>query len=250
MDIPLIGFGTYQLSNTYENVLQALQLGYRHIDTATLYKNEAHVGQAIRDSGINRSEIFITTKISLRDIKKNKIKEAVDYCLTTLNCEYIDLMLLHAPVLSNNLINIKAYQELCLIKDLLVNKIRYIGVSNYNKTQLLSINHLPKPYANQIEVTPFCRKLETVTYCKENNIKIIAHSSLYYLKEYEKIEELQQYNIANIMLSWAIHNSYCIIPKSTNKKHMSSNLTLSNNKEKILDNMPQSFCKYPHFNEQ
>lgn len=250
MDIPLIGFGTYQLPNTYENVLLALQLGYRHIDTATLYKNEAQVGQAIRDSGINRSEIFITTKISLHDIKKNNIKEAVDYCLTTLNCDYIDLVLLHAPILSNNLINVKAYQELCLVKNMLVNKIRYIGVSNYNKKQLLSINHLPKPYVNQIEVTPFCKKSETVAYCKENDIKIVAHSSLYYLKEYEKIKELQQYDIANIMLSWAIHNSYCIIPKSTNKEHMLNNLILSPNKEKILDNVQQSFCKYPHFNEQ
>lgn len=245
MDIPTLGFGTYQLENTYSHVLNALKLGYRHIDTATLYKNEDQVGRAVRDSGIDRKLIFITTKISLRDIKKNDINKAIEYSLKELDIEYIDLVLLHAPCKSKD---VTAYQELCCNP-----KIIKYGVSNYNKTQLQSISHLPLPYVNQIEVTPFCRKLDTVAYCVERGIKIVAHSSLY-CRDQTLIKTMaNKYKITpeSILLSWATQHNFCIIPKTSNIEHMIDNMTqviLADNDFNVLNNVDQVICKYNRFN--
>jgi diketogulonate reductase-like aldo/keto reductase len=252
MEIPTIGFGTYQLSDAYTSVLTALKLGYRHIDTATLYKNEAPVGQAIRDSGISRREIFITTKVSAKDIRKGNIKEAVNFSLQAINCEYIDLILLHSPVKQKQK-NIHAYQELLTASDL----VRFVGVSNYNKTFLKSIEHLPKPYVNQIEVSPFCQQIETINYCRENGIKIVAHSSIHPIRcgniDLEIVDRLSHKYLvthATILLGWALKMDYHIIPKSSCVKHMEDNLNISlilkEDDMAILEDVPKC-SKYPHF---
>ena len=98
-DLPQLGFGTYRLNDdTYESVKFALQNGYYHIDTAPLYKNEEKVGKAIKESGIDRKKIFVTTKISRKELQSNKIQESIENSFKKLGLDYIDLVLLHEPI--------------------------------------------------------------------------------------------------------------------------------------------------------
>nr|QBK88421.1 MAG: aldo/keto reductase family protein [Mimivirus LCMiAC01] len=252
--VPIIGFGTYRLDNetTYKMVKEALKLGYRHIDTAQLYRNEESVGKAINDiindksNNIRREDIFITTKIWLSNIKNGRkgIIKSIMNSLAKLNVSYIDLLLIHKPV------NKKVLESWSVLEDIYNGKIKglngnikRIGVSNFNIKHLQIImkssnkcehrERVPvKPYANQVEITPFCKQKEIVDFCEKNNIKIISHSSLtkghmFHHILLNELEEKYKRSSAQILLKWAILKRYCVLPRTSNKEHLKENFNLN-----------------------
>ena len=253
MDLPSIGLGTYQLTpeQTYCSVRWALQIGYRHIDTAALYRNEKQVGQAIRDSGISRQQIFVTTKIPLKAIRQNQLKPAIENSLHQLDLAYIDLILLHSPTDKVRQTWEELSQFYCDSY-----QIHKIGVSNYQEIHLKQLeNATIKPYANQIEVSPFLSRQKLIKYCQTQNIQLIAHSSLTKGKQLNNPRLLkimnehkgQQTNAA-VLLTWALQNNLKIIPRSANKQHILANFNLSSLSEKILkklDNLDCGFATHP-----
>ena len=238
MDIPNIGFGTYRLGkNTKDSVRHAINIGYRHIDTAPLYKNEAIVGNAINKSGINRQNLFITTKISRKELETNSIAESIENSLKNMGMDYLDLVLLHEPIdyIKNWVLLTDYYNTIGK------NKVRFIGVSNFNEKQLKIIynvnngnngnNGNTKPYCNQIELNPFLLRNPIVEYCNRSNIKIVAHSPL---TKGEKLEDSRlktlanEYNItpAQLMLKWNLQQNNIVIPRSKNNSHIEENLKI------------------------
>ena len=234
MDIPSIGLGTYRLNgDTYNSVCYALKIGYTHIDTAPLYKNEFIIGKAIKESGVDRRKIFVTTKISRKELKSNDIKKSIENSLKVLQLDYIDLLLLHEPIdFINNWKLLSDYYNTNgrgIIKN--------IGVSNFNTDHLNILLNIPNtiPYCNQIEINPFLHRTPILELCNKNNIKIVAHSPL---AKGEKLNNktlttiAQQYNCtpAQLMLMWNQLQNNIVIPRSKNIEHISQNMnqTLSN----------------------
>jgi methylglyoxal/glyoxal reductase len=245
-DIPDIGLGTYRLlKDTYHIVLKALQSGYNHIDTAHVYRNEKAVGKAIKDSNIPRNQIFITTKICPAHIRSGRegVISAVKESLKNLDTEYIDLVLLHVPVEEKH---IEAWMTLeDIVKGEIEEcRINNIGVSNYKINHLKEILNICKikPYCNQLEIHPFYKRHELINYCKDNNIKIVAYCSLVQGKvfNHELLKMMsEKYNttIANLLLSWAKHKGFIIIPRTSNINHLIENKQITNISPSIINEL-------------
>jgi 2,5-diketo-D-gluconate reductase A len=260
--VPSIGLGTYNMAPkeaekmTYESIMH----GYRHIDTAAVYKNEEAVGvglkRAITELNLNREDIFVTTKLWPGGlIKDDRIRnyegsiKSFEKSLLKLGLDYIDLYLIHSPHARNK--RIEQWQALIDIKE--QEKVKHIGVSNWgiNHLEEISQENLPLPDANQIELHPWSQKPELVNYLREKDIDIIAYSSLVPLSTWrhkdgensKKTEEMQQisnaedspfkllankYNVseAQLLLKWALELGYSILPKSIESKRMKENFDL------------------------
>ena len=256
MELPDIGFGTYQLEQTYRCVRWALEIGYRHIDTAALYRNEEQVGQAIRDSGISREEIFVTTKIPLKAIRQAQLLPAIENSLQKLDLGYIDLMLLHSPSSKQPISEI--WREFTRLYSEIYRSglIQHIGVSNYQEKHLKQLDGI-KPYANQIEVTPFLPQKKLREYCQNQGIHVVAHSSLtkgiqLHNQQLLKImtKNTERLTSSGLLLKWALQNKIKIIPRSSNHKHILANFNLSSEllseqMMKCLDNLDCGFATHP-----
>lgn len=241
--IPAIGLGTWQLDNRhefYDSVKCALKNGYRHIDTAACYKNEEYIGKAIKDSGIPREEIFITTKI-WNDRHKD-VAKALDESLEKLGVEYVDLYLVHWPVSIDPktgkpyddwdyVDTYKALQK--LYKE--SGKIKALGVSNFTKKKLERLLNDPEvdvvPVVNQIEAHPLLTQDELYKYLEEKNIKIAAYSPLGSahspLIKNETILEIANKNgvdAGQVLISWAVQRKTIVLPKSVKESRLISNL--------------------------
>lgn len=263
LSIPKLGIGTYKIGKTdvYNIVKKALKMGYRHIDTASLYRNEVEIGKAINDSGVHRKDIFITTKIWIRDIRKgrNGIIKSINKSLKNLNTNYIDAVLLHIPLKEQIKESWLVLEDIYRGKVIeLKGKIIFIGVSNYNINELKIIIEqcTIKPYINQIELSPFFQRRKLVQYCNKNNINIVAHTSLIRgMKfEYPIIKELsQKYKTtpAIIFLKWALMKGFSIIPGTKNPKHLIENMDVDNIKIETvdinkLDDIKETFYLFPY----
>jgi len=260
--VPSIGLGTYNMTPeeaekmTYESIMH----GYRHIDTAAVYKNEEAVGvglkRAITELNLNREDIFVTTKLWPGGlIKVDRIRnyegsiKSFEKSLLKLGLDYIDLYLIHSPHAKNK--RIEQWQALIDIKE--QEKVKHIGVSNWgiNHLEELIQDNLPLPDANQIELHPWSQKPDLVNYLREKDIDIIAYSSLVPLSSWrhkdgensKKTKEMQQlsdsedspfkllankYNVteAQLLLKWALELGYSILPKSIESKRMKENFNL------------------------
>lgn len=238
VSVPAVGFGTWQTKNgkeAYDAVTWALEAGYRHIDTAYVYGNEESIAKAIKDSGIKREEVFITTKLPA-DIKT--YEGAMEYfqkSLTNLDTEYIDLYLIHAPwpwtnvgldCTEGNVAAWKAMIELYNQK-----KVRAIGVSNFHPKDieaLLTATHF-KPMVNQIRYFIGNTQEAVTTYCQTNGILVQAYSPLAtgQILENEKLKEIaKKYTttIAKICLRYCFQNHTLPLPKSVHKERIFDNL--------------------------
>ena len=245
-EMPQIGLGTWLLTDPKQlrqSINTALDIGYRHIDTAQMYNNEFDIGQIIKDYPIERNELFLTTKIAPVNYLYH-VKESVEESLERLQTDYVDLVLLHAEV-ENSEINLKAYQELIALQN--EGKITHIGVSNFS---IEGINKIidtfeVKPYCNQIICSPTTRPVELEKYCKENGIKLTGYSILkpyfepnpFYpdsaLTQGEKaildgLCEKYDINIGQLLNSWAVSHGYHIIPKSSSPKRVEENFQINN----------------------
>ncbi|WP_223700915.1 aldo/keto reductase [Sutcliffiella deserti] len=228
VDMPWFGLGVFKVEEGQEveqSVQMAIQAGYRSIDTAAIYKNEEGVGKAIKEAGVPREDLFITTKVWNADQGYETTLAAFETSMKKLDLEYLDLYLVHWPVKGKYVDTWKALEK--LYKD---GKVRAIGVSNFQIHQLQDILDVAeiKPMVNQVEYHPKLSQLELLNFCKENEIQLEAWSPLMQgkLLEDEVLTELgEKYNksVAQIILRWDLQNGVVTIPKSVKEHRMKEN---------------------------
>lgn len=228
--IPVIGLGVYKSEPgtvTKEAVVEALRVGYRHIDTASIYNNEADVGDAIAASGLDRSEVFVTTKLWNDDHGYDNTLRAFDRSLDQLGLEYVDLYLIHWPVPVLRLDTWRALERLTLD-----GRVRDIGVSNYMARHLAEIleHAAVVPAVNQIEMSPYNyrSRLETINLCNEHGILIEAYSPLTKGRKLDDpvLSEVgQRYgkSSAQVLIRWALDKGFVVLPKSINPARIAEN---------------------------
>ena len=229
--IPQVGLGVWQAPSgriTQGAVAQALRVGYRHVDTARVYGNEADVGAAIRDSGVSRSEVFVTTKLWNADQGYDRARVAFDASLKRLGLEYVDLYLLHWPVAGQRLESWRALEAIFKEK-----RARAIGVSNFLVPHLLELTQVSKvvPAVNQIEITPFLQRRETVALCKRLGIVVEAYSPLTHGKRLSDpavkvLADALNRSPAQVMLRWGIQRGTVVLPKSVTPARIVENASL------------------------
>ncbi len=230
VDVPILGFGTARIENgsqTFESVSYALEVGYRHIDTAKLYKNEESVGEAINKSGINREEIFLTTKVWDSDRGYDNTLKAFETSLKKLNTDYIDLYLIHWP----NDLNVETWKALERIYK--EKKVRAIGVSNFKEHHLEEIfkNCEITPMINQVEFHPELTQPELYEFCNSRNIVLEAWSPLmkgkiFFIDLLKELSEIYNKTIPQIVLRWNIQLGVVTIPKSVTKERIRENFNV------------------------
>lgn len=229
MLLNLIGFGTYQIKNQ-TIIEEAIKMGYNFIDTAELYKNEILVKNAIKNTGL---DVFLSTKISRKSIFSNKIKESFYKRLEIFG--YIDLILLHSPSDDCK----RDWNILCQLYEENKNRVKYIGVSNYDIRNLETLKDCKiKPFCNQIELSPFYTRNELVKYCKTNGIEIVSHTTLTRTYKFnneliKKIASKYKIKEAQLFLQWALQNEYAVIPRTSSIEHLKENFNSLNETFKI-----------------
>mmetsp|Transcript_4104 Transcript_4104/g.7886 ORF Transcript_4104/g.7886 Transcript_4104/m.7886 type:complete len:242 (+) Transcript_4104:80-805(+) len=203
-------------------------VGYRHIDSAIFYDNEAEVGQAIRESKIDRKDIFVTSKLWSDNHGQKEAVKAVENSLKAMQTSYIDLYLIHSPY-GGNLVS--TYEALLGMKK--AGKIRSVGVSNFGVQHLEGLRKagLPTPSVNQIELHPWLQQGEIVDYCTAHKITVEAYSPLtkgQWLDDEKlgKIAAKHQRSPAQILIRWSLQKGFVVLPKSTNPKRIAENFKL------------------------
>ncbi|MDV7718700.1 aldo/keto reductase [Pediococcus ethanolidurans] len=232
VEMPQLGFGVFQvpdLSQAEEAVTNALQAGYRLIDTATAYQNEEAVGRAIKKSGVKREDIFVTSKLWVSDFTYDRAKKGIDASLQKLGLDYMDLYLLHQPY-GDVMGAWRALQEAYK-----AGKIRAIGVSNFYADQLknLELTMPVKPVVNQIEVNPWYQQKAEVKFNQNEDIRVEAWAPFAEGKHdiftNETIAKIaQKYNKANgqVILRWLLQRGITVIPKSVHRNRMEENMNV------------------------
>lgn len=234
-DIPSIGFGTSLVTGEecIRTIKTAINVGYKHIDTASAYKNEVEIGKAIKQSNIDRKELFITSKVWKDSMGYENTLKSFNNSLRNLDLEYIDLFLIHWPKNNDKKLNIDTWKALeKLYKE---GKVKSIGVSNFLKHHLEIIlnNSEIVPAVNQIEFHPGLIRKETIGFCRENNIVLEAWAPLGKGKMLDNeilVNIAKKYNksVAQICLKWCLQNEVVPLPKSGNRERMKQNLDLFN----------------------
>ena len=243
--IPQLGLGVYDPrfgEDTYQAVRDAIEIGYRHIDTASVYRNEDQVGRAIRDCRVPREQLFITTKVWDSDHGYQKTLAAYDRSLRTLGLDYVDLYLVHWPVSATRKETYRALEHLYR-----EGRVRAIGVSNYlvpHLQDLLSYAEII-PAINQVELTPYLYNPETVALCKEVGIQIETYSPLIRgrkASDPQLVAIAEKYNKTTyqILIRWALDHQFATIPKSSKRNRIVQNFnvfdfTLSQDDLNLLD---------------
>lgn len=226
--MPWFGLGVWQVANDEEVVTavkSALDVGYRSLDTAAAYKNEEGVGKAIKESGVAREEIFLTSKLWNDDQGYESTLQAFEDSLKRLGVDYLDLYLIHWPVKGKYKDTWRAFEK--LYKD---GKIRAIGVSNFHKHHLedLMTEAKVKPMVNQIEFHPLLTQKELHSYCKAENIQLeawspLAHGKLLDDPTLKQIGEKYGKTPAQVMIRWELDHEVVTIPKSSNPERIKQN---------------------------
>lgn len=225
--IPSIGIGTYKAGNdeeTVEIVKYALKAGYRHIDAASFYGNEIGVGKGIKESGVNREDIFLVTKLWNDDHGYEKTLQAFNKSLQRLQVDYIDLYLIHWPTTLNSE-TWRAFEYLYAI-----GKVRAIGVCNFKIGHFQELKKTAQvmPMVNQVELHPFNSREHLLSYCKKNHIQVVAWSPISRGKIFqsELLKNLSHHykkTITQIVLRWHLQKGIIPIPKSSKEERIKEN---------------------------
>ncbi|ESO10943.1 hypothetical protein HELRODRAFT_72081 [Helobdella robusta] len=227
--IPNFGLGLYLVGSGSEaelSLLFALKQGYRLLDTAQFYENEADVGKAIKKSGIDRKSICVVSKVWDSNHGYEATIKSVKNSLSLFQLEYVDIFLIHSPGSGRNIDTYKALLELKgqgLIKS--------VGVSNFGIQHLKGLEEagLPTPSINQIELHPFCRREKLVDYCREKGICVMGYCPLARGKCFndpDLINMAKEHNksVAQVMIRWSLDKGFVTIPKSSNPKRIQENM--------------------------
>ena len=227
--MPFIGLGTWQVKDRQEGinaVKWAIEAGYKAIDTAVVYQNEAAVGEGIKAAGVNREELFITTKVYNDEQGYEATHQSFKDSLDRLQLDYVDLYLIHWPITDKYHDTWRAMEEIYTS-----GKAKAIGISNFHPQHIedLMTTAKIKPMINQIELHPNLNQQELVTYCQEQGIAITAYSPLGHgtLLENDVLKEIAKKHhktVAQVILRWDVQNGITSVPKSVNQERIASNL--------------------------
>jgi methylglyoxal/glyoxal reductase len=224
--IPTLGFGTWQLKpikEAYNATLAALDIGYKHIDTAHIYFNEGSVGNAIADSKLKREDIFIATKLWNWD--HHKVEQAYEKSLKKLKVDYVDLYLMHFPVSRTRIDAWKAMETIYKEK-----RVKSIGVSNFTIRHLEELMSKTEiiPAVNQVEFHPFLYQKDLLEFCNKHGIALEAYSPLSHGKRLDDhtlsdIANAHKKTVPQIMIKWSLQHGNIVIPKSRNPERIKQN---------------------------
>lgn len=258
VEIPLLGLGTWDLRgrDAYKAVLWSLDLGYRLIDTASFYRNEKEVGEALKDTNIPREEIFLTTKVWNNEQGYNNTLNAFEKSLERLKVDYVDLYLIHWPI--SGLRN-KTWKALEKIYE--GGKTRAMGVSNFTIRHLKELFECSEtiPTVNQIEFSPFLFQRELMDYCKSHKIVVEAYTPLTRGRKLDNrlvraLAQKHEKTPAQILIRWGLQHEIIEIPKSGSQQHLRENVdvfdfTLNSEEMSQLDELNEGFRlgNDPHF---
>lgn len=229
--IPAVGFGTWQIEggDAIRMVRHALAVGYRHIDTAQIYGNEAEVGEAIRTAGIPRDEIFLTTKVWVKNFKTSNFAASVDDSLQKLKTDYVDLLLLHWPSpvipLADQIASLNAVRK--------AGKVRHIGLSNYTTTLLAEARALSEaPFVtNQIEYHPYLDQSKVIAAAQAAGMCITAYSPMAAGRVVNEpllldIAARHGKSATQVALRWIVQQGHVVLTKSASEARATANLAI------------------------
>jgi len=229
IEMPILGFGVFQIADPAEcerSVMDALEVGYRLLDTAASYGNEESVGSAIKKSGVPRDELFITTKLWIADTGDEKTKSAFQRSLDRLQLDYLDLYLIHQPYGD-------VYGAWRAMEDLYrEERVRAIGISNFHPDRVMDfiVHQQIKPAVNQIETHPFHQQVETQRFLTENGIQIESwgpfaegKNNIFHNEVLSSIGAKYGKSIAQVIVRWLIERGVVVIPKSVRRERMAEN---------------------------
>lgn len=232
MSIPAFGVGTFRLQGqtVIDSVRNALELGYRAIDTAQIYGNEAEVGQAIAESGVKRNDMFLTTKIWVDNYSKDKLIPSLKESLVKLRTDDVDLTLIHWPAPDNG-VPLEEFM-MALAEAKAQGLTRQIGISNFNidlTRQAIAVVGKEAIATNQIELSPYLQNTKVTAFLKEHGIPITSYMTLAYGKVLKdsiicEIAKRHEATPAQVALAWALQLGYSVIPSSTKRENLASNL--------------------------
>lgn len=232
MSIPSFGLGTFRLTGqaVIDSVKSALELGYRAIDTAQIYKNEAEVGQAIAERGVPRDQLFITTKIWVDHYAADKLIPSLRESLAKLRTDHVDLLLIHWPAPGNGVELPEYMQALAEAKH--QGLTRQIGISNFNielTRQAIAVVGQGEIATNQIELSPYLQNRKLTAFLQEQGITTTSYMTLAYGKVLKdpllaQIAAKHKATVAQVALAWALQLGYAVIPSSTKRENLASNL--------------------------
>lgn len=232
VDIPILGFGVFQITDPAEcerSVVDAIQTGYSHIDTAASYQNEEAVGRGIKQSGVAREKLFITTKLWIQSNGFEGTLHAFEDSLKRLQLDYIDLYLIHQPYGD-------VYGEWRAMEELYEQgRIRAIGVSNFQPDRImdLMIHNKVTPAVNQIEVNPFQQQIETQTFLQDNGVQVEAwapfaegKNNIFQNELLLAVADKHNKSVAQIILRWVFQRGIIALAKTTRKERMMENISV------------------------
>jgi len=232
VEMPILGFGVFQVRDAEvceRSVYEAIQTGYRLIDTAASYLNEDAVGRAIKRSGVTREELFVTTKLWIQDAGYERTKKAFEKSLHRLQLDYLDLYLIHQPF-GDVYGSWRAMEELYR-----EGRIRAIGVSNFQPDRIMDliIHNEVVPAVNQIETHPFNQQIETQKFLQENNIQIESwgpfaegKNNIFQNELLLSIAGKYRKSVAQVILRWLTQREVVVIPKSVRKERIVENFNI------------------------
>lgn len=232
IEMPILGFGVYQIKDALEcerAIIDAVETGYRLVDTAASYLNEEAVGKAIKNCAIQREELFITTKLWVQDTGYEKTKAAFHRSLERLQLDYLDLYLIHQPY-GDIFGSWKAMQELYE-----AGKIRAIGTANFQPDRVMDliVNSGFTPAVNQIETHPFQQQIQNQAFLNENNIQTQSwgpfaegKNDIFHNGVLKSIGENYNKTVAQVILRWLVQRDIIAIPKSVRKERIAENFQL------------------------
>ena len=232
VEVPILGFGVFQITDSTEcerSVVDAIQTGYSHIDTAASYQNEEATGRGIKQSGVAREKLFITTKLWIQSNGYEGTLRAFERSLKRLQLDYIDLYLIHQPfgdVFGEWRAMEELYQQ---------GKARAIGVSNFPPDRImdLMIHNKITPAVNQIEVNPFHQQIDTQKFIQDNNVQVEAwapfaegKNNVFQNELLLSIAAKHKKSIAQVILRWLVQREIVVLSKSTRKDRMIENISV------------------------
>jgi len=232
IEMPLLGLGVYDMyqKQAEQAVETAIEIGYRLIDTASMYNNEVEIGNTLKNSGIKRSAIFLTTKLNNTDHGYEQTLKAFDQSLSLLKQDYVDLYLIHWPIKEGRKESWKALEKIYA-----TGRAKAIGVANYTLPFLNELKTYSSidPAVNQIEFTPWLFEKETFEYCKKNEVQLQSYSPItrgikFSDQRLIALTEKYQKTPAQIILNWNLQLGVSTIPKSAQKQRLQENFDAAN----------------------